>query len=142
MEDLTLKGMQSLWGNKIKQLGLSQLVNFIKYKADSQGKVFYKINRFYPSTKTCCSCNNKKNLKLSDRIYNCEKCGISIDRDINASINILIEGIKNWIIEKELNPSIIKIGDLKDYLIAKLNDTIKVVDEKEISDNLLGSHFL
>ena len=84
-----------------------------------------------------------------------------MDRDINASINILpisilriesdyimIEGIKNLIIEKELNPSIInterilrmqckKIGDLKDYLIERLNDTSKVVDEKKISDNLL-----
>ena len=60
-----------------------------------------------------------------------------MDRNINASINILIEGIKNLIIEKELNPSIIKIGDLKDYLIERLNDTSKVVDEKKISDNLL-----
>jgi len=129
--------MQNLWGNKIKQLGLSQLTMFIKYKAENQGKVFSKIDRFYPSSKTCCNCGNKKNLLLSDRIYNCEKCNINIDRDINASTNILIEGIKNLIIEKELNPSIIKIGDLKDYLIAKLNDTSKVVDEKKISDNLL-----
>ena len=137
MEDLTLKGMQNLWGNKIKQLGLSQLTMFIKYKAENQGKIFSKIDRFYPSSKTCCNCENKKELKLIDRVYNCEKCGISIDRDINASINILIEGIKNLIIEKELNPSIIKIGDLKDYLIERLNDTSKVVDEKKISDNLL-----
>ena len=137
MEDLTLKGMQNLWGNKIKQLGLSQLTMFIKYKAENQGKVFSKIDRFYPSSKTCCNCGNKKNLLLSNRIYNCEKCNINIDRDINAAINILLEGIKKLIIEKELNPSIIKIGDLKDYLIEKLNDTSKVVDEKKISDNLL-----
>ena len=120
MEDLTLKGMQNLWGNKIKQLGLSQLTMFIKYKAENQGKVFSKIDRFYPSSKTCCNCGNKKNLLLSDRIYNCEKCNINIDRDINAAINILLEGIKKLIIEKELNPSIINIGDLKNYLIAKL----------------------
>jgi putative transposase len=160
MEDLTLKGMQNLWGNKIKQLGLGQLTMFIKYKAENQGntertsllsecnkqsiackkackKIFSKIDRFYPSSKTCCNCGNKKNLLLSDRIYNCEKCNIKIDRDINAAINILLEGIKKLIIEKELNPSIINIGDLKDYLIEKLNDTSKVVDEKKISDNLL-----
>ena len=137
MEDLTLKGMQNLWGNKIKQLGLSQLTMFIKYKAENQGKIFSKIDRFYPSSKTCCNCGNKKNLLLSDRIYSCEKCNINIDRDINAAINILLEGIKKLIIEKELNPSIINIGDLKDYLIEKLNDTSKVVDEKKISDNLL-----
>ena len=64
MEDLTLKGMQNLWGNKIKQLGLSQLTMFIKYKAENQGKVFSKIDRFYPSSKTCCNCGNKKNLYI------------------------------------------------------------------------------
>ena len=60
-----------------------------------------------------------------------------MDRDINASINILIEGIKNLIIEKELNPSIINIGDLKNYLIDKIKQFSKVVDNKLLIDNLL-----
>ncbi|MFA5075784.1 MAG: zinc ribbon domain-containing protein, partial [Candidatus Babeliales bacterium] len=46
-------------------------------------------DRFFPSSKKCSCCGNiKKDLKLKDRVYNCEKCGISTDRDINASLNL------------------------------------------------------
>ena len=46
-------------------------------------------NRFYASSKTCSCCGSiKKDLKLSDRIYKCEECGLEIDRDKNASINL------------------------------------------------------
>jgi len=95
LEDLTITGMQKLWGNKIKQLQLSALIEMIKYKAENQGKLFIKVNKWYPSSKTCSCCGNyKKILKLSDRIYDCEACNTKIDRDINAAINILREGIR------------------------------------------------
>ena len=46
------------------------------------------VDRFYPSSKTCSQCGEiKKDLKLKDRVYNCS-CGLSIDRDLNASINL------------------------------------------------------
>jgi putative transposase len=46
-------------------------------------------DRFYPSSKLCSNCNNKKDdLKLSDRTYYCDNCGFVIDRDINAAINL------------------------------------------------------
>ena len=46
------------------------------------------MDRFYPSSKTCSNCGKvKKDLKLSDRIYKCD-CGLTIDRDLNASINL------------------------------------------------------
>ncbi|MDZ5066690.1 RNA-guided endonuclease InsQ/TnpB family protein, partial [Clostridium perfringens] len=46
------------------------------------------VDRFYPSSKTCSSCGKvKKDLKLSDRVYKCD-CGLTIDRDLNASINL------------------------------------------------------
>ncbi len=133
MEDLSLKGMQKLWGNKIKQLGLNQLVNFIKYKAENQGKVFYKIGKFYPSSKTCSFCGASKNLTLSDRIYRCDECNLIIDRDVNASINILSEGIQNLIVREELNPLTIRTRDLKDYLIrmSRVADGVR-------DSNLLG----
>jgi len=66
--------------------------SMLKYKAELKGKQFVKIDKFYPSSKTCSFCGAvKKDLKLSDRIYTCE-CGISIDRDLNASINIKNQG--------------------------------------------------
>ena len=47
------------------------------------------VDTFYPSSKTCSCCGNiKKNLKLKDRVYKCDKCGLEIDRDYNASINL------------------------------------------------------
>ncbi|WP_171011456.1 zinc ribbon domain-containing protein, partial [Haloimpatiens lingqiaonensis] len=53
------------------------------------GIEFFMADRFYPSSKTCSSCGNiKENLKLKDRIYVCPKCGLKIDRDKNASINL------------------------------------------------------
>ena len=46
-------------------------------------------SKYYPSSKLCSGCNNKKeDLKLSDRIYKCNKCGLIIDRDLNAAINL------------------------------------------------------
>ena len=46
-------------------------------------------DKFYPSSKKCSKCGNlKENLKLSDRIYNCNYCGLKLDRDINAAINL------------------------------------------------------
>ena len=53
------------------------------------------VNTFYPSSKTCSCCGNiKKDLKLKDRIYKCDKCGLEIDRDLNASINL--KNAKNY----------------------------------------------
>ena len=47
------------------------------------------MDKFYPSSKTCSCCGNiKKDLKLSDRMYKCDVCGLVIDRDYNASINL------------------------------------------------------
>ena len=54
-----------------------------------------KIDRFYPSSKTCSNCGNvKETLSLSERTYHCTECGFEIDRDLNASINILNIGLK------------------------------------------------
>ena len=53
------------------------------------GKQFLKIDKWFPSSKTCSRCGNvKEKLKLSERSYKCECCGIEIDRDYNAALNI------------------------------------------------------
>lgn len=60
----------------------------LEYKCKFLGIGFVVANTFYPSSKTCSECGNiKKDLKLSDRVYKCER-GLSIDRDLNAAINI------------------------------------------------------
>ena len=63
-----------------------QFRSMIEYKAS---KVLF-VDRYYPSSKTCSSCNFiKRTLRLSDRIFNCPKCGLHLDRDLNAAFNIL-----------------------------------------------------
>lgn len=56
--------------------------NMLEYKVN---KVLY-VDRYFPSSKLCSKCNNKKlDLKLSDRIYKCDKCGLVMDRDLNSA---------------------------------------------------------
>jgi putative transposase len=65
---------------------------FLQYKLEEQGKKLMKIDKWFPSSKTCSRCGKvKKDLSLSERI--CE-CGLLIDRDHNASINIKHEGLR------------------------------------------------
>jgi len=82
----------------MKKLQLSKLKDMIKYKSENQGKIFIQIDKWFPSSKLCSSCANKKDkFKLKESIYNCQKCNLSLDRDINASINILKEGFLTYL---------------------------------------------
>lgn len=61
----------------------------ITYKCEQQGIDLVFADRFFPSSKMCSCCGNvKKSLKLSDRTYHCDSCGETIDRDLNAAINL------------------------------------------------------
>ena len=105
IEDLATKNMvkNHCLAKAISDMGWRQLRTMLEYKSDWQGKNLVVIGRFEPSSKLCRKCGNiKKDLKLSDRTYNCDKCGHSEDRDINASKNILNFGIRN-------NPAIAKV---------------------------------
>lgn len=73
--------------------GYGLFLNFLKYKLKDRGKYFIKVDKWYPSSQICCKCGSKHKLLLSDRIYKCE-CGNVMDRDYNAAINILNEGLK------------------------------------------------
>lgn len=63
--------------------------DFLTWKCKCEGIELRIADRYYPSSKTCCYCGNiKKDLKLKDRTYKCPECGLKIDRDINAAINL------------------------------------------------------
>ena len=91
MEDLNI---QKMLKNKhlakyIIEQNFYEFKRQIEYKCQLYGIKFVEVPRFYPSSKMCSCCGNiKKDLKLSDRIYYCDKCGIKIDRDLNASYNL------------------------------------------------------
>ncbi|PYB67953.1 hypothetical protein DMB44_06590 [Thermoplasma sp. Kam2015] len=66
----------------------------LKWKVEKYGKNIIEIGRLDPSSKICSSCGNiKHDLKLSDRIYHCNVCGLTIDRDLNATKNIRKIGV-------------------------------------------------
>ena len=91
IEDLNIKGMlkNRHLSNSIRKQCFYKFREYLTYKCKKYGIKLIVANRFFPSSKTCSHCGNIKNdLNLSDRIYICEKCGIVIDRDLNASINL------------------------------------------------------
>ena len=73
----------------IQQQCFYEFYRQIQYKCLWNNIKFIEADRFYPSSKTCSCCGHiKKDLKLKDRIYKCDNCGLEIDRDFNASINL------------------------------------------------------
>ena len=97
VEDLNMQSMSKSmhFGKSVHDNGYGLFLNMLSYKLERQGKKLIKIDKFYPSSKTCSCCGYiHKELKLSDRIYECPQCGMILDRDYNASINIKREGMR------------------------------------------------
>lgn len=68
---------------------LSRFLTVLKYKADRRKIPITEVDQYFASSKTCSSCGHKKvDLTLSDRHYHCSECGLDIDRDLNAAINL------------------------------------------------------
>lgn len=73
----------------------SEIVRQLEYKTKWQNKKLIKINTYYPSSKLCSHCGTRNNINdLSIRNFECEYCHYTHDRDLNASLNILDEGIR------------------------------------------------
>lgn len=95
MEDLNVQGMlrNHHLAKAIQEVGFYKFKETLVNKALVNDKQVVFIDRFYPSSKTCSVCGYKKrDLRLSDREWVCPKCGTNHDRDINAAMNILLEG--------------------------------------------------
>ena len=95
MEDLNVQGMlrNHHLAKAIQEVGFYKFKETLINKALVNGKQIVFVDRFYPSSKTCSVCGYKKrDLRLSDREWVCPKCGTKHDRDINAAMNILLEG--------------------------------------------------
>ena len=95
MEDLNVHGMlrNHHLAKAIQEVGFCKFKETLVNKALVNDKQVVFIDRFYPSSKTCSVCGYKKrDLRLSDREWICPNCGMKHDRDINAAMNILLEG--------------------------------------------------
>ena len=78
----------------ISDASWSQFVTYLDYKLAWTGGQLVKIGRFEPSSKTCSSCGNVQDIKLSQRTFTCNNCNFTCDRDLNAAFNIKQFGIK------------------------------------------------
>ena len=91
VEDLNTQGMQRNHhlSKSITDQGWHLFKTMLEYKMEWREAELIEIGRFDPSSRMCSRCGNMKHdLKLSDRMYHCNVCGLSIDRDLNAAINI------------------------------------------------------
>lgn len=92
LEDLNVQGMMRnhRLAKSIADVSFSEFKRQLEYKAEYNGREIHQVDRFYPSSKLCSHCGAlKENLTLSDRVYSCDKCGTRLDRDYNASLNLL-----------------------------------------------------
>lgn len=101
-KEMIIKGKDSRLSSKINDATFSEIIRQLQYKAKYKGKYFYQINTYYPSSQICSRCDNQdKSYKdLTKREYKCTKCNQKLDRDLNASINIMFEGLKLYMSEK------------------------------------------
>ena len=97
MEDLNVKGMfrNHRLAESIAEMNFGEFRRMLEYKARWYNRKIVFVDRYYPSSKTCGHCGYKyKNLTLSVREWDCPECGTKHDRDINAAVNILHEGMR------------------------------------------------
>lgn len=94
IEDLNIEGMKRLWGRKVSDLCFSEFVTKLEHIALKYDTVVHKIDRWFPSTKTCFDCGHiNHDLTLRDRFWTCPCCGAEHQRDKNSAKNILRKGI-------------------------------------------------
>ena len=97
IEDLDIQGMlqgDSGLARRIQDCPWFTFRQLLTQKAEQYGCNLIVISKYYPSSKSCSSCGSiNNNLKLTDREYICPNCGLTLDRDYNASLNILNKGL-------------------------------------------------
>lgn len=95
IEDLNVAGMMKNHhlARRVSDASLGEFRRQLEYKTMRTGASLRVVDRWYPSSKTCSNCGTvKAKLSLNERVYQCDVCGLSMDRDLNAAINIMVAG--------------------------------------------------
>ena len=96
-EDLNLEGMKRLWGKQVSDLAFGEFYQKLKWQAKKRIRSVLKVDKWSPTTKCCSVCEDKnETLTLADRYWTCSSCRTHLDRDQNAAINILKEGVASF----------------------------------------------
>ena len=103
IEDLKVEEMKNKFKHRAKSIGKANWYTFRKfltYKCEDRGILLTVANKWYPSSQTCSNCGNRltkqDKLSLKDRTFNCTECNSSLDRDLNASINLMNYRYSKW----------------------------------------------
>mgnify|MGYP001461378227 CR=1 FL=1 len=92
IEDLNILGMMAnrKLARSVADAAMGQLLQFLKTKVANAGGDLFVASRWFPSSKRCSCCGHvKKRMPLKHRTYQCQQCGLVIDRDLNAALNLL-----------------------------------------------------
>ena len=101
VESLSIKAMMATAKGRTMSRGIHDACMYtIHRRLEQKARKIVKANRFYPSTQLCSSCGARHKLTLKERTYRCPKCGLELDRDLNAAIN-LAKYISGWGTSKE-----------------------------------------
>jgi putative transposase len=103
-EDLNLQGMKALWGRKVSDLGFAQFLSVLKWAVLKRGKQVVSLDRFECTTGKCSGCSHEQSVTLAERIFVCENCGLSLDRDHNAALDMLEAGRRLILSQSEAVP--------------------------------------
>lgn len=120
IEDLNVRGMMQnhCLAKSVGNGCFNEFRRQLEYKCKWYGKELIIVDRFFPSSKLCSNCGNKKtDLALRDRVYNCSNCGFTLDRDLNAAINLSKYTVGNTEIEAD--------GELHSSMKSESNITLE-----------------
>jgi putative transposase len=108
LEDLHVRGMQRNrhLALSVSDAGMGELRRQLSYKSEWYGSTLVVADRFFPSSKLCSGCGVIKDaLALSERVFECDACGVSLDRDENAAINLRRLGLAGLPVDRrEVTP--------------------------------------
>lgn len=94
IEDLCVKTWSKMFGKSGTDGCVGEIIRQLSYKKQIYGNILHKIDKWFPSSQICSCCGNRKtDLKLRDRLYECDKCGLKINRDFNSGKNIYTVGL-------------------------------------------------
>lgn len=127
IEDLNVKGMMSnsKLSKSISDLGFYEFKRQLQYKSANKGNHLLINDKWFASSKTCPNCgNHKADLTLNDRVYKCNECGLIVDRDLSASVNLhnQLPRVHREVTPKEITAMNLKAGLLNLTSIVELGN--------------------
>ena len=143
LEILNIDGMRRnrKLAKAVSDASMGEFIRQLEYKCELYGARLVRINRWYPSSQICSKgCGNRQKMSLDARVYRCQRCGYTIDRDVNAATNIAVQGIAESSFASSLTDNdvreLIVRGGVED--LADLLEKLGVVNETDRQEDVIN----